>query len=192
MDESIKGSVDDMMWRHHLSPREGFRLPDGALSGSHVHCTSVFRGAAGRGSGALMLSERRETVAEQSLPTDDADVMSYQVATDVRALRAFVSAGALARGLPVERMELLTLAVSELATNTLQHTTGGGLVRLWVEPGQLCCDVIDKGPTRTFGRDMPAADSVRGRGLAIVEQICDEVAVLTSAGTTFVRIRLSL
>jgi anti-sigma regulatory factor (Ser/Thr protein kinase) len=89
-------------------------------------------------------------------------------------------------------VELLTLAVSELATNTLQHTTGGGWVRLWAEPDQLFCDVVDQGPTRAFGRSMPAVDSVRGRGLAIVEQICDEVAVLTSPGETVVRIRLSL
>ncbi|MEU8257258.1 ATP-binding protein [Micromonospora inaquosa] len=152
------------------------------------------RGAAGRAaaSGGLMPGERRDAVAEQNVSTDAADTMTYQVATDVRALRAFVSAGALARGLPAERVELLTLAVSELATNTMQHTTGGGWVRLWVEPGQLFCDVVDHGPTRTFGRSMPAADAVRGRGLAIVEQVCDEVAVLSRAGETVVRIRLSL
>ncbi|MEV4720065.1 ATP-binding protein [Micromonospora noduli] len=183
-----------MMWRQQLSLREGFRLPDGALRGSHAHDTRAERGAAGRAAApdGLMPGERRETVAEQSVATHAADTMAYQVATDIRALRAFVSAGALARGLSAERVELLTLAVSELATNTLQHTTGGGWVRLWAEPGQLFCDVVDQGPTRAFGRSMPAADSVRGRGLAIVEQICDEVAVLTSPGETVVRIRLSL
>ncbi|MEU7590859.1 ATP-binding protein [Micromonospora sp. NPDC049230] len=139
-----------------------------------------------------MPPERPEAVAEQSVPAGLADTMSYQVATDVRALRAFVSVGALARGLPAERVELLTLAVSELATNTLQHTSGGGRVRLWAESGQLFCDVVDRGPTRAFGRGMPAADAIRGRGLAIVEQICDEVAVLTRPGETVVRIRLSL
>ncbi|WP_307850662.1 ATP-binding protein [Micromonospora sp. H61] len=182
------------MWRQQLSLREGFRLPDGALRGSHDHDTRAERGAAGRAAapGGLMRGERRETVAEQSVPTHAADTMAYQLATDIRALRAFVSAGALARGLSAERVELLTLAVSELATNTLQHTTGGGWVRLWAEPDQLFCDVVDQGPTRAFGRSMPAADSVRGRGLAIVEQICDEVAVLTSPGETVVRIRLSL
>ncbi|MEU7750649.1 ATP-binding protein [Micromonospora sp. NPDC049101] len=139
-----------------------------------------------------MPPERPEAVAEQSVPAGLADTMSYRVATDVRALRAFVSVGALARGLPAERVELLTLAVSELATNTLQHTTGGGRVRLWAESGQLFCDVVDRGPTRAFGRGMPAADAIRGRGLAIVEQVCDEVAVLTRPGETVVRIRLSL
>ncbi|MEU4474576.1 ATP-binding protein [Micromonospora sp. NPDC023888] len=139
-----------------------------------------------------MPAEHPEAVAEQSAPAQVADTMSYQVATDVRALRAFVSVGALARGLPPDRVELLTLAVSELATNTLQHTTGGGRVRLWAESGQLFCDVVDRGPTRALGRRMPAADAIRGRGLAIVEQICDEVAVLTSPGETVVRIRLTL
>ncbi|MEH1165236.1 ATP-binding protein [Micromonospora sp. CPCC 205539] len=120
------------------------------------------------------------------------DTMAYQVANDLRALRAFVSTRALARGLSPHRVELLALAVSELATNTLQHTTGGGHVRLWAEADQLVCDVVDRGPTRAFGRGMPAADAVRGRGLAIVEQVCDEVAVLTRPKETVVRIRLGL
>ncbi|MGW2624711.1 ATP-binding protein [Micromonospora taraxaci] len=139
-----------------------------------------------------MPAERRDTVIEQSVPAQFADTMTYQVATDVRALRAFVSATALARGLPPHRVEVLTLAVSELASNTLQHTTGGGRVLLWAEAGHLFCDVVDQGPTRAFGRSMPATDAVRGRGLAIVEEICDEVAVFTNAGETVVRIRLTL
>ncbi|WFE99712.1 ATP-binding protein [Micromonospora sp. WMMD964] len=139
-----------------------------------------------------MPAERRDTVIEQSVPAPFAETMTYRVATDVRALRAFVSAGALARGLPPHRVELLTLAVSELASNTLQHTTGGGRVVLWAESGHLFCDVVDRGPTRRFGQGLPATDAVRGRGLAIVEQICDEVTVLTGAGETVVRIRLAL
>ncbi|MEV4822213.1 ATP-binding protein [Micromonospora sp. NPDC049275] len=141
-----------------------------------------------------MAANQRETraVAEQLAPALPTDTMAYEVATDLRELRAFVCAGATARGLPAERVELLALAVSELATNTLQHTAEGGRVRLWAEGDQLFCDVVDQGPTRAFGRGMPAADAVRGRGLAIVEQICDEVAVLAAGEGTVVRIRLAL
>ncbi|MEU5909570.1 ATP-binding protein [Micromonospora sp. NPDC047527] len=140
-----------------------------------------------------MPADRRETrtVAGQSTPPI-VDTMTYEVATDLRALRTFVGAEALARGLSPQRVELLTLAVSELATNTLQHTTGGGQVRLWAEGGQLFCDVVDQGPVRAFGRGMPTADAVRGRGLAIVEQVCDEVAVLSDPDGTVVRIRLGM
>ncbi|MCO1594734.1 ATP-binding protein [Micromonospora sp. RHAY321] len=141
-----------------------------------------------------MPGDRREirTIAEQSTSAHSTDSMAYHAAADLRALRAFVCAGAVARGLSPQRVELLALAVSELATNTLQHTTGGGRVRLWAEADHLICDVIDQGPMRAFGRDMPPAEAVRGRGLAIVEQVCDEVGVLAMPEGTVVRIRLGL
>lgn len=116
----------------------------------------------------------------------------YHEAGELGALRAFVQAHALALGLPEARTDLLTLAVNELATNTLQHTTGGGRVRIWADAGQLVCDVVDQGPPRTFQRTMPAADSVRGRGLAIVERICDQVETISGPDGTTVRLRLDI
>ena len=47
------------------------------------------------------------------------------------------------------------MAVSELATNTLQHTTGGGLVRILAEPGRVCCEVVDRGVTYQIDRITP-------------------------------------
>jgi anti-sigma regulatory factor (Ser/Thr protein kinase) len=118
--------------------------------------------------------------------------MTYDRPADLAGVRAFVRASAGDLGLPVRRADLLTLAVSELATNTLQHTAGGGRVRLRVELGRLQCDVIDQGPLRRLGRPMPAAQEVRGRGLAIVERICDEVDVESENGTTLVRLTFML
>ncbi|MGC4857216.1 ATP-binding protein [Micromonospora sp. DT4] len=140
-----------------------------------------------------MAADRREThtVAEEPPSASRTDTMTYEVATDLRALRAFVCGGATARSLSAERVELLVLAVSELATNTLQHTVGGGRVRLWAEGDQVFCDVVDQGRARVLGRDMPVATAVRGRGLAIVEQVCDEVTVHAGPEGTVVRIRLA-
>ena len=87
---------------------------------------------------------------------------------------------------------MLTVAVSELATNTLQHTSGGGRVRVWAVGDRLRCEVIDRGAVRTCGRAMPAADAIRGRGLAIVERICDEIEVCEEADGTHVRLGLLL
>ncbi|WP_045748189.1 ATP-binding protein [Actinoplanes rectilineatus] len=123
---------------------------------------------------------------------DTTDSMSYQVADDLRAVRAFVTERALALGLPAGRIDLLTLAVSELTTNTLQHTTGGGHIRVWAENGRVVCDVVDQGAARPFGRAMPSAEAVRGRGLAIVERICDAVYTAAVPGGTLVRICLNL
>jgi serine/threonine-protein kinase RsbW len=118
--------------------------------------------------------------------------MSYHRPADLAEVRAFVRATATDLGLSEFRADLLTLAVSELATNTLQHTAAGGRVSLRVEPGRLVCDVIDQGPVRRFGRPMPAAQEVRGRGLAIVERVCDQVGIESENGSTLVRLTFLL
>ncbi|GAA2703033.1 ATP-binding protein [Actinoplanes palleronii] len=124
-------------------------------------------------------------------PGDD-DGMSYTEPDDLRRVRTFVTERAAALGLAPSRIDLLTLAVSELTTNTLQHTGGGGHIRVWAEDGRLICDVTDGGGPRPFGRAMPSAEAVRGRGLAIVERICDSVSTSTVPGGTLVRISLNL
>ncbi|UQU62965.1 ATP-binding protein [Couchioplanes caeruleus] len=120
------------------------------------------------------------------------DTMAYDRPADLRVVRDFVGDRAAALGLPEMRAELLVLAVSELATNTLQHTDGGGRVRVWAQDGYVVCDVVDRGPAHGFGRQMPAADALRGRGLAIVERVCDAVEATPVPDGTLVRIRLRL
>lgn len=134
----------------------------------------------------------RMPAPEQRQGTARGDAMSYSEPDDLRAVRTFVTERALALGLPEGRVDVLTLAVSELTTNTLQHTTGGGHIRVWAENGRLVCDIVDGGPARPFGRVMPAAEAVRGRGLAIVERICDAVYTAAVPGGTLVRICLNL
>lgn len=126
------------------------------------------------------------------LSAEAVEGMSYEIPDDLRRVRAFVTERALTLGLSEARIEVLTLAVSELTTNTLQHTSGGGHIRVWAEGGSLFCDVVDKGADRPFGRTMPSAEAVRGRGLAIVERVCDAVHTATVPGGTLVRIRLDL
>ncbi|GAA1621884.1 ATP-binding protein [Actinoplanes couchii] len=123
---------------------------------------------------------------------ESTDGMSYAVPDDLRRVRAFVTERAVALGLSEDRIDVLTLAVSELTTNTLQHTSGGGHIRVWAEDGQLVCDVVDRGEDRPFGRSMPSAEAVRGRGLAIVERVCDSVHTASVPGGTLVRICLDL
>ncbi len=129
---------------------------------------------------------------EQADLPDGSESLFYSEAGDLGTVRAFVRDHALALGLSETRTELLMLAVNELATNTVQHTTGGGRVRVWSDAGQVVCDVVDQGPPRAFHRPMPSPDAVRGRGLAIVERICDQVDTVTGPDGTTVRLRLHL
>lgn len=125
-------------------------------------------------------------------PPGPGEAIGYHLVSDLAAVRAFVTARALALGLSRDRADLLTLAVNELATNTLQYTEEGGEVQLWSEAGQIFCDVLDQGPVLVFGSAMPAADAVRGRGLAIVEMVCDHVAGFAGSRGSIVRLQLGL
>lgn len=125
-------------------------------------------------------------------PTRPAE-SAYREPGDLAVVREFVRSEATAMGLSRLRADLLAVAVSELATNTLQHTTGGGVVRIWAEGDRIRCDVVDEGVPPGFGRAMPAADEPRGRGLAIVERICDEVGIASDGdGHTAVRLGMIL
>jgi len=117
---------------------------------------------------------------------------AYRAPGDLAVVREFVRAESEELGLSRVRADLLAVAVSELATNTLQHTQGGGLVRIWAEPGRVCCEVVDGGDPPGFGRAMPAPDQLRGRGLAIVERICDEVGIHPDGTGTAVRMGMLL
>jgi serine/threonine-protein kinase RsbW len=125
-------------------------------------------------------------------PAAPGEAIGYALVSDLAAVRAFVTARALALGLSRDRADLLTLAVNELATNTLQYTEEGGEVQLWSESGQVFCDVLDQGPVLSFGASMPPADAVRGRGLAIVELVCDHVAGFAGSRGSIVRLQLGL
>src|SRR5262245_58071777 len=96
----------------------------------------------------------------EAVPPAEED-MAYTEPGDVAAVRSFAHAAAVERVLAPTRADLLVLAVSELTSNTLQHTAGGGVVRLWSDDRRVVCEVVDGGAARSFGQ-MPAADSHRG------------------------------
>ena len=78
-------------------------------------------------------------------------------------------------------------AVNEVVTNSLCHGEGRARVNFWTEPAAVVCEVRDRGWIRDplAGRIAPAPDRVSGRGLWLVNQLCDLVQLRSSpAGTT--------
>ena len=106
-------------------------------------------------------------------------------------VREFVtehSAGAL--GAP-ELSDLL-LALTEVASNSLIHGGGAGTVRLWTSPSAVVCEVRDQGWIRQplVGRARPNPDNENGRGLWMVNQLCDLVQLRSSPAGTVVRMHV--
>jgi anti-sigma regulatory factor (Ser/Thr protein kinase) len=102
-------------------------------------------------------------------------------------VRALVARAARRARLPGGRVTDLVLAVSELAANTLRHTRAGGTLHLWHDEHEILCQIQDTGTIADplAGYQPAPSDVPGGKGLWLVNQVCDLVELRTSrAGTT--------
>jgi anti-sigma regulatory factor (Ser/Thr protein kinase) len=93
-------------------------------------------------------------------------------------LRGRVTACALSAGLSADRAGDVTLAVSELAANTVRHGPGHGRVRMSADDGALRCLVSDNGTGAGTG-NWPVQ---QGHGLWIVRAVADQVTISAGPG----------
>src|SRR5690606_37972899 len=109
---------------------------------------------------------------------------------DLCAVRELVAGQARAARLDASRREDLVLGVNEVAANSLDHAGGHGLLRIWREPGALVCEVQDGGRISDLlaGRRPPDETQERGRGLWLVNQVCDLVQIRSGPQGTVVRV----
>ena len=84
------------------------------------------------------------------------------------------------------------IAASEVAANTLRHTNGGGVVRLWATDAELLCQVEDTGHITDplAGHWRPAGDLPGGQGLWLVNQVCDLAEIRSSELGTTIRLHM--
>jgi hypothetical protein len=96
----------------------------------------------------------------------DAATLAYR--DNPRAVRAFAAKHARCAGMAMERIKDLIIAVGELDANTCRHTTGGGVLWVWVAGQELICQLRDSGhiadPLRAATRPRPAAPEAWGCG----------------------------
>ena len=137
-------------------------------------------------------------VFDAPLAPADGDVGAASIeGPALRPIRAIVDREGRAAGLEESRLHDLVLAVSELATNTLRHSGGPGLLRWWTKPSApraFVCEVVDRGRLRDplVGRMHPAPSQTGGRGLWLVHHLCDLVQVRSSEVGTTVRVTMRL
>ena len=112
---------------------------------------------------------------------------------DLVSMRAWLSGWATAAQMGADRVQQLVLAVNELASNSVSYG-GGGTLRAWREDGTAVCEVSDAGHIEEplAGRINPAPAQTAGRGLWLVNQLCDLVQIRSSAAGTSVRVHMSL
>jgi anti-sigma regulatory factor (Ser/Thr protein kinase) len=110
----------------------------------------------------------------------------------LRELRRAVAGYAIDAGLAPGRVDDLVLAVDEVATNSLIHGGGRGVLRAWTDGDSVVHEVRDRGQIDEplVGRRRPAPDQTAGRGLWVVNELCDLVQIRSSAAGTVVRMHM--
>jgi anti-sigma regulatory factor (Ser/Thr protein kinase) len=114
-------------------------------------------------------------------------------AGELAALRVLTGEHARRAGVDDRRAEHLELAVNEIATNSLTHGRGPGVLRLWSEGGSLVAEISGGGRLRDplVGRIPVPPRQPNGRGLLMVNRLCDLVRTHTSAQGTTTRLYMS-
>lgn len=139
----------------------------------------AFQGPDHRSLLSLPLQEPTGPVAELAFATGD-----------LKVLRRAAARHATAAGLDGARAGDLVLAVSELGSNSIDHGGGAGLLRVWSEADALVIEVHDAGRLEDplAGRLVPSPRQARGRGLWMVNRLCDLVQIRRTPHGTVVRV----
>jgi anti-sigma regulatory factor (Ser/Thr protein kinase) len=128
------------------------------------------------------------------MPPHPDDPMSYTYTTDLAAIRAVVRRYAIRAGLTEARAIDLTLAVSEVAANTVKHARSPGSLKIWYDAREIICQIHDEGiiTDPLAGRRQPSLDALGGHGLWIVNQVCDRVDMHSDETGTTIRLHMAL
>jgi anti-sigma regulatory factor (Ser/Thr protein kinase) len=113
-------------------------------------------------------------------------------AAELGAVRGLVAEVGARTDDPPDRVADLVLAVNEIASNSVEHGPGGGVLRLWAGPAGLTAEIVDTGlcDVPFPGLSAPPLDGLRGRGLWLAGELCDVLQVWSDRAGTVVRLRM--
>jgi anti-sigma regulatory factor (Ser/Thr protein kinase) len=108
-------------------------------------------------------------------------------------LRRVVRSCGAGAGMDRERVLDFVLAANEVATNSVVHGGGGGVLRIWRESATVVCEVRDGGrgiADPLAGRRLPGPADLGGRGLWLANQVGDLVQLRVLDGHGVVRVHM--
>jgi anti-sigma regulatory factor (Ser/Thr protein kinase) len=184
---------DGPAWRL-LCPYDSAALDDDVLEAAH--CSHSFVS----GSGSSQGEARRDldpAVAPfaGALPPRPAEATRFDFGqAALHEARALVATEGDRAGLSSDRVFDLVATVGELTANSVVHGGGRGQLSIWREDGALLVEVEDRGLIEEplTGRLRPTGSQAGGRGLWMVNHLCDLAQVRSGPDGTTVRVRMGL
>ena len=136
-----------------------------------------------------------EPVPQFAMPLSPApgDPEEHRILWDtLGSIRALVAEHARAAGVSEVRAGDLVLATHEVATNSIRHGGGEGVLRVWHDHDTVVCEVSDRGrlDEPLAGRARPELQADGGWGLWLANQLCDLVQLRTLPDGSVVRLHL--
>jgi len=178
-----------------LCPYDAARLDAAVLVGAELTHPRLVDDAGRRRS-----SERYESSLDlatgarwpQLEPTEP--VSEHAFSGDLHHLRHAVAGDAVAQVLDREQRSDLVFATSEAAANALKHGDGTCTVRLWSDGGEVVSEVVTRSSLTDpiAGRRRPDWNASDGRGLWLINQICDLVELRSDEENTVLRMHLQV
>jgi anti-sigma regulatory factor (Ser/Thr protein kinase) len=133
-------------------------------------------------------------VLETPLPPVPGEARWFDFAGgSTRAIRETAASLAAAAGVSQLRIGDLVVAVSEALANSVRHGGGAGRIAMWCDGRRILCEIRDHGRISDplAGRVRPAIEQPDGRGLWLMNQLCDLVQIRALAGGQVVRLQMS-
>lgn len=111
---------------------------------------------------------------------------------DLAGVRDLAARCGRAAGIDGLRLDDFVLSVHEVATNSVRHAGGHGVLRAWQDGGAAVCEVADAGHIAQplVGRERPPLDRPGGRGVWLANQLCDLVQIRTFPTGNVVRLHM--
>jgi anti-sigma regulatory factor (Ser/Thr protein kinase) len=177
-----------------LCPYDSARLPRWVVAGSASTHPSFVTDQREVASAGYLSAPGRLARWERALPPPPAQAEALGYRDDLASVRGFVASRAEQAGLVSSRVSDLVIAVSELAANTVRHAGSVGTVQVWHTTAELICQVTDRGQiTDPLAWHRGRSERVLGgKGLWLVNQLCDLVQARTSPAGTVARLHMRL
>lgn len=119
-------------------------------------------------------------------------VVEVPFGEDLHELRRRVAEQEIVEALPAAQRDNLVFAVNEAVTNSIKYADGRCRVRLWHDGAAVVAEVRSRSRLRdrAAGRRRPSPRAAGGRGLWLVNHMCDLVELRCDGQETWVRLHV--
>jgi anti-sigma regulatory factor (Ser/Thr protein kinase) len=175
-----------------MSPFDAQHLDEDILAGVEMTHPTVVEG--GQRRAGTSYTDPLSTAFGELWPLENpaGPVSEHRLHGSLMELRRAIAADPALGSLSAERRSDLVFAINEAASNAVKHGNETCVTRIWHEGDEVVTEVSSHSGIQDVmaGRRRPAADALEGRGLWLINQLCDLVELRSGRSGTTLRMHI--